>query len=410
MNILPLRTGPRQPRVAFLSLDDSSDPNLLSGGFFGMRQGFREIGCEVVDVFPLRPSVRPSWLAKKILYRSLGKYYHWDREPGFLRAVAGMAEERIGRAKPDFVIAVQSPVCAELKVEVPVVLTHDQTFKERLAYVPYEQRPAAEEYVRQALEQEGRSFQAADIIAYPSRRSCKAAESAYGIAPAKLRTVPWGANLPQVPSTAEVNRMIRARPNGSLVMTAIGVNWARKGGDLVIAAYRSLLRSGLDVRLNIVGMVPPMEVDEGVQVFPNIDKSTRAGFRQFSEILAATHVLVAPSRVEAFGHIFAEAAAFGVPAVAADVGGVSTSIDDGVNGRLLAVSAPGEDYARAIEGLCTDPLIYVEAARASRARFEHDLNWPAFCRTIVDEVAGLTSAARPDDFHQRPKDIVIGMA
>ena len=155
-----------------------------------MRQGFKEIGCEVVDIFPLRPRIRPIWFAKKILYRSLGRYYHWDREPDFLRTVGRMAEKRIRRTRPDFVVAVQSPACAEIKVDVPVVLTHDQPFIERLAYVPFEQRAAADEYVRQAVEQEGRSFGAADIISYPSQRSCQAAEKAYGIQAAKLRMVP----------------------------------------------------------------------------------------------------------------------------------------------------------------------------------------------------------------------------
>jgi glycosyltransferase involved in cell wall biosynthesis len=354
-----------------------------------MRQGFREIGCEVIDIFPLRPPIAPTWLAKKMFYRSQGKFYHWDREPDFLRTVGRMAERRIRQARPDFVIAVQSPACAEVKIDVPLVLTHDQTFIERLAYVPFEKRPPADEYVRQALEQEGKSFHAADIIAYPSRRSCTTVQETYGIHAAKLRMVPWGANLPHVPSRPEVDQMIRARPKDSLVLTTIGVDWKRKGGDLVVAAFRSLRRSGRDVRLNVVGMSPPT-LDEGVNVDLFVDKSTAEGVREFSRILASTHALLAPSRVEAFGHIFAEAAAFGVPAIAADVGGVSTSIEDGLNGRLLSRDATGEDYAEAVERLCRDQPTYVATAQASRARFEHDLNWPAFCRTIVDEVARLT--------------------
>lgn len=364
-----------------------------------MRGGFKDIGCEVIDLFPLRPAVRPLWLAKKLFYRSLDRYYHWDREPDFLRVVGRMAEERIRRARPDFVIAVQSPACAELEVGVPVVLTHDQTFLERLAYVPFEQRALAEEYVQQALEQEGRSFRAADLIAYPSRRSCDTVRETYGIPASKLRMVPWGANLPQVPSGAEVDRMIRERGHDSVVLTAIGVHWERKGGDTIIAAYRSLRRRGVNVRLNVIGMTPPTNVDEGIHFLPFVDKSTPDGFRKIAGLLAATHVLVAPSRVEAFGHMFAEAAAFGVPAVAANVGGVSTSIDDGVNGRLLPPDATGEDYARAVQQLLATRQTYLQAAHASRARFEHDLNWPAFCRTIVDEVAAL-GAARRKSLHE----------
>jgi glycosyltransferase involved in cell wall biosynthesis len=366
-----------------------------------MRQGFKEIGCEVVDIFPLRPVVRPLWLAKKLLYRSLGRYYHWDREPDFLRLVRRMAVERIGRVKPDFVIAVQSPACAEMEIGVPVVLTHDQTFLERLAYVPFERRAPAKEYVEQALEQEGKSFRAADLIAYPSRRSCNTVQQAYGISATKLRMVPWGANLPEVPSRAQVDRMIRGRGSDPIVLTAIGVHWERKGGDTIVAAYRSLRGSGVNVRLNVIGMTPPTKVDQRIHFLPFVDKFTPDGLRKIADILAATHVLVAPSRVEAFGHMFAEAAAFGVPAVGADVGGVSTSIDDGVNGRLLPPEATGDDYAEAVQQLLATPRTYVQAAHASRARFEQDLNWPVFCRTIVDEVAGL-GAVRRGSLHQEP--------
>ena len=389
----------RRPRVAFLSLDDAAQPNLLSGGFFAMRRGLKDIGCEVVDLFPSRPAVRPGWLAKKLFYRSLGKYYHWDREPEFLHAVGRVAETRIRQVRPDFVIAVQSPACAELDVAVPVVLTHDQTFLERLAYVPFERRAPAEEYVRQALEQEGRSFRTADLIAYPSQSSCDTVQQAYGISASKLRMVPWGANLPKVPSGVQVERMIRARGHDRVVLTAIGVHWERKGGDTIVAAYRSLRRSGVNARLTVIGMTPPTKVDEDIQFLPFVDKSTPEGFRKIADRLAVTHVLVAPSRVEAFGHVFAEAAAFGVPAVAADVGGVSTSIADGVNGRLLPPGATGEDYADAVQQLVASPQTYRQAAHASRARFEQDLNWPAFCRTIVDAVAEL-GAARRGRLHQ----------
>ena len=115
--------------------------------------------------------------------------------------------------------------------------------------------------------------------------------------------------------------------------------------------------------------------------------------RRFDEILAKTHFLIAPSRVEAFGHIFSEAAAFGVPTIASNVGGIPTSIEDGRNGRLLPLDATGEDYARAVEECHSDQEAYGAMARASRARFERDLNWPAFCRTIVDGVAGLKATA-----------------
>lgn len=384
-------------RVAFLSLDDSAEPNLLSGGFYSMRNGFKQIGCEVIDIFPVKPRTKARWLLKKVLQRLRGKFYHWDREPEFLRAVSRIAAERIKKSKPDLVIAVQSQTCAYLEVDVPIVLTHDQPFVELQDYFPFEKRPRTAEYVRQASEQEGRAFHAADLISFPSERACRTVETFYGVAPDKLRMVPWGGNLPRSPDRAEVNRMIEARRNGPIILTTIGVHWKRKGGDLVVSAYKALKEMGADVRLNIIGMSPPLAVDESVRVISFIDKSDAEQARGFEKILAETHFLVAPSRVEAFGHIFGEAAAFGVPSIASDVGGIPTSIKDGLNGRLLSLEASGEDYARVIYECHRSRQSYEAMAYASRLRFEQDLNWPAFCQRIVDEVVLLKNLKFADN-------------
>lgn len=389
MNSLVSASQNPAARIGFLSLDDSARPNLLSGGFYGMREGFKQIGCEVVDIFPVRPRTRLRWILKKILHRLGGRYYHWDREPEFLREVSAIAGAWITEANPDLVIAVQSQACTHLEANVPILLTHDQTFIELQDYFPFEPRPRTREYVRQAIDQEGLAFAAADLIAYPSRTSCETVKSAYGIASEKLLMVPWGGNLSRAPTRAEVDAMIEARRKGPTMLTAIGVNWERKGGDLVVEAYRALRKQGLDVALTIIGMTPPFAVDDRTRLIPFLDKTDPGQAPVFEEIMAATHFLVAPSRVEAFGHIFGEAAAFGIPAIASDVGGIPTSVEDRVNGRLLSLDATGDNYAEAILECLSSTETYETMAHRSRQRFEEDLNWPAFCRTIVDECLAL---------------------
>jgi glycosyltransferase involved in cell wall biosynthesis len=389
MQVHELNTGRRSARVAFLSLDDSSQANLLSGGFHGMRQGFKDIGCEVLDIFPVLPPTRPKWLARKIYHRLRGRFHHWDRDEDFLRGASSIASGRIEALSPDFVIAVQSQACTYLDVEAPLVLTHDQPFVELQSYFPYEVRPRTSDYVDKAIAQEARAFALADLLAFPSERSCRAVQDVYGVSSEKLLMVPWGGNLPRAPERREAEAMIAARQGGPLVLTTIGVHWERKGGDLALGAYHRLKEQGLDVRLNILGMKPPGPVDEGVSVHAFVDKSTPQGAEAFSRVLSKTHFLVAPSRVEAFGHIFSEAAAFAVPAIASDVGGIPTSVRDGVNGRLLPLSATEVDYAQAIlEARAT----YDRMAVASRQRSEQDLNWPAFCRRIVDSVQRLKNS------------------
>lgn len=67
----------------------------------------------------------------------------------------------------------------------------------------------------------------------------------------------------------------------------------------------------------------------------------------------AADVVVVPSRSESFGLVALEAAACGVPVVAAAVGGLRTLVDDGVSGVLVESRSPGA-FAEAIDGLLGD--------------------------------------------------------
>ena len=378
----------RDLKIAFVCLDDAGDPRMASGGPACIRRAFHALGCDVADIFPVDPKVGNIFLIKKIFHRLMGHYYDWDREPIYLRAVARHVERAIAETKPDMVYVVQPLACSELSVDVPVAMCHDQTFIERMTYFPFEARPPAGHYVTQSMEQEGKAFANIDMIVYPSQRSIATIRTAYGVPPERLAMVPWGGNLSAVPDGRQVHDMIAARPLSPVNLSFIGVNWKRKGGDIALQALRSLRKRGIDARLTVMGVVPEGIEDEAVTVIPFIDKTTPEGYRQLWDILAATHFFLVPSRVEAFGHVFAEAAAFGVPAIATDVGGIPTSIEDGVNGRLLPLTANGEPYADAIAEIIADPTRYRAMAAANRRRYERDLNWEAFCRTVIERTLG----------------------
>jgi D-inositol-3-phosphate glycosyltransferase len=64
--------------------------------------------------------------------------------------------------------------------------------------------------------------------------------------------------------------------------------------------------------------------------------------------------VVVPSRSESFGLVALEAAACGVPVVAAAVGGLRTLVDDGVSGHLVDSRRPA-DFARQVDQLLADP-------------------------------------------------------
>jgi glycosyltransferase involved in cell wall biosynthesis len=108
---------------------------------------------------------------------------------------------------------------------------------------------------------------------------------------------------------------------------------------------------------------------------------------------AAADVLVLASRAETYGMVVTEALARGVPAIAADVGGVHEAL-----GRLADGSRPGllvpprTSLAPALRSWLTDADLRHRLRHAARERRRTLHGWPATARRIADVLADV---ARP---------------
>ena len=78
----------------------------------------------------------------------------------------------------------------------------------------------------------------------------------------------------------------------------------------------------------------------------------------------AADVVVVPSRSESFGLVALEAAACGIPVVAASVGGLRTVVEDDVTGFLVESRDPAE-FASRVDALLADPERAAAMGRAA---------------------------------------------
>jgi glycosyltransferase involved in cell wall biosynthesis len=173
------------------------------------------------------------------------------------------------------------------------------------------------------------------------------------------------------------------------VVAMVSVLREGKGHDVAFAALAQLRERHPDVRLLVVGDGPARDAVHA-QAREVGEHVVFAGFRRdVTDVLAASDVLLLPSRMDAFPTSLLEAAAVGVPAVATAVGGIPEIVRDGETGLLLANPPSADAVAAALERLLDDPCRRAALGRAARVRFAAHFTaerWAARCRAIYDDV------------------------
>ena len=165
---------------------------------------------------------------------------------------------------------------------------------------------------------------------------------------------------------------VTARERGPARLLFVGRDFFRKGGDVVVKALARLRREySADITLTVVGPDKwPLagNVPEGV-VF--LGARTPA---EVARLYPEHDLFVMPSRFEAFGIVFTEALAHGVPVVGRSSFAMPAIVEPGKNGALVEGEDPTE-LAAAIVGVLEDPGVReytVRAAKDVRTRFSWD--------------------------------------
>ncbi|MUG43611.1 glycosyltransferase family 4 protein [Paenibacillus woosongensis] len=110
-----------------------------------------------------------------------------------------------------------------------------------------------------------------------------------------------------------------------------------KGLDVLLRACAELKKRGISYVLHIIGDGPIREELEQLAMELGIyDETIFYGYTLHpEEFMPFFDIFVLPSRAEAFGSVFAEAALCNLALVGTKIGGIAEQIEDGVNGLLV---------------------------------------------------------------------------
>ena len=354
------------------------------GWAYFMARSLRHQGLDLQVLEPLR-------LAQEVLFRVQRKTYRnilnlgFDpaRQPIAARSYARQIERQIAERTPDVVLSVDSTASALLRTELPIVLWLDATFDNLIGFYPgYDRLSTRTSRNGHALERA--ALERCALALYSSKWAADRAVSAYGVSPERVEVVNWGANLERHRAPEQIAGMISARPRGSCRLVFVGTDWDRKGGPEAVAIVAALNQSGLRAELAVIGCRPRIERSAApfVRTVGYLDKATDAGGEAFDRELAQAHLLLLPTRADCTPLVIAEAGSFGVPTLAASVGGISEMIEDRSSGCLFQPGAEVDEYRDCILELMANSDRYRRLATAALEQYRTRLNWAVGAATV----------------------------
>lgn len=316
----------RMVRVVGLSLGEPFDSASRSGVNFNLFSRIKE-QCDLVDVFDLDlRGISKACVALATFSpdrRKWGNRLHQNAWAFDIRTA--MARRAIQELNRDFDLIFQDGAMFHPPLDIgrPFASYHDSNVL--LASRAGEFSQGAHYSggaLRRAIERERRVYDSATLIFSMSNWLRESLISDFGIAAEKIVTVYAGTNLPAKDCDKEVD--------GKTVLF-VGKNFERKGGEVLLEAFRLVRKSIADAKLIVVG--PDIRLNEdGVEFVGQVSDK-----EQLTAYFRKASVFAMPSFYEPFGIVFAEAFAHKTPCIGTNICAMPEIIKDGEGGFVVPV-------------------------------------------------------------------------
>lgn len=381
-------------RIGFLTAHDPNDRRAWSGIIHHLATSLASHAGEVIFLGPAATGYEGHLKRLDAKSKSwFGKGYDASHSTLLSAGYAKIFADRLKKNAVDVIFApVASTEIALLNTSIPIVYMSDATFAAINGF--YADFSNLLFFSRlEANYIESRAIRKATRLIYPSQWAADSAISDYGANPDQIDVFPMGANIENLPSTEQIALKQRGQ---TIRLLFVGVDWRRKGGPIAFETLQALERSGISATLTIVGCVPPAGLSHpAMTVIPFLNKNIPAERQRLTDLYLKSDIFILPTRAECMGIVFCEAAAFGLPSFACEVGGVPSVVKNEQTGYLFPLGATGQDYAKAIAALWNDSARFDKMVMDSRNFFETQLSWETWGKRaakIVREAVGITES------------------
>jgi len=344
--------------------------DLRSGGFSAMNAAALSAIEALDQVNYVGPIPLTSDLAEKLVSKALrslglpGAFHQYSAQR--LAAIAGeVAKKSDPSATVDFFHGF-TPWIATAPSR-PYLAWSDCTFVDYMA-VYHKGASFSASDLRRISALEGAWLSGAAKVMFTSQWAADRAVADYSLAPEKVGCVGIFGEI--VPPDHDAYA-------GAPDFLFVSTNFAAKGGDTVLAAFRQVRSAHPAATLTVVGEAPNI-TEPGVTFAGFLRKEVPQENDRFRELLGQARALVHPTRSDIAPLILVEAALFGCPTITSRRFAIGELVDHGRSGLLLDDPTDAGALAAAMLRLLDDETAYRAYRRAAwcKARSEHSR--PAF--------------------------------
>jgi glycosyltransferase involved in cell wall biosynthesis len=368
-------------KLAYVTKDDPMDLRAWSGLVTYILKSLIYSGLEVMTIGDLKDNDMIAFIKGALYGRIFKKTYYKDVEPSVLKGYASQVKKALASTRYDVVFSPKGLPTTYLQTEKPIVFWHDATFAGLLGFYPGMNNLCAET-IKNGNKEEQLVLSKCRLAIYSSEWAAGTAIQNYSVDPAKVKVVPFGANIETNRNKHDIQAILDKKDFGVCNLLFIGTEWLRKGGDLAVKVADQLNQRGLRTKLHVVGCYPPAALPDFVKLHGFISKASEAGQRFLDELFSQAHFFILPTHADCTPVVFPEACSFGLPILTTNVGGIPTVIKNGKNGQAFPLDGDPAAYCDYIEKIFLSRQDYEQLAMSSFQEYVKRLNWTSAGRQV----------------------------
>lgn len=268
--------------------------------------------------------------------------------------------------------------------KIPGIVSLDATplqYDELGAFYKHEQGPAWLEGLKWRLNRD--CFRSARRLVTWSEWTKLGLVQDYGVPADKITVIPPGVNV------HEWRRPTPREPHANPVkILFVGGDLERKGGLVLLEAFRAVRHLGLELHLVTKDRLPP---EPGVFIYNNLEANSQA----LKALYHACDIFALPTFADALAMVLSEAGAAGMPIISTNVGAIPELVRDGETGLIVSAGDTAA-LAQALRDLVTNPDLCMKLGEGAVAHVTRHYDAPTNASRLLNLLKTEADAARAE--------------